>query len=249
MNNWLKIVQQLLAACLRLPCHCLLCLSSIKRDFGLCESCEQALPWLSADQCRYCALPLLQEGICDRCQYQTPPYDKLQALFEYQWPVDAFIGKLKYNAQLSFAKILGKLLAMHLTPLTPVDCIVAMPLAPDRQRERGYNQSILLAEEVAKIQQIKLDRWSCIRKINTSSQATLSASKRASNITENAFAISRQFNAQHVLVIDDVVTTGSTVKAFTLALKNAGVKTVEVWACCRTGLTKKILRCGSNAGF
>src|SRR5205823_2806463 len=119
-------------------------------------------------------------------------------------------------------------------PVTPVECIVPVPLHPKRQCERGFNQALELAVVIAKKQQLKLDRWSCTRDRYTLPQATLSAEGRATNMNAKVFAIKPTFKAKHVLVIDDVVTTGATVEAFTVALKQKGVETVEVWSCCRT---------------
>lgn len=240
VNKWLKIVQETLAGCLSLPCHCTLCLEKSGRDIALCPRCEQNLPWIALP-CSYCALPLANsiggaQPICGECLYQAPVYEYLQALFDYQWPVHQFVSKLKFGSHLHFAKMLGSLMSHKLKALTPVDCMVAMPLHPKRQRERGFNQALEIAKIIAKKQQIRLDLFSCQRVKYTKAQASLSAKRRADNMHYSAFKISPKLRARHVLVIEDVVTTGSTVVAFTKALKQSGVETVEIWACCRTGI-------------
>lgn len=240
VNKWLKIVQELLARCLSLPCHCVLCLLPSKRGIALCQRCEQQLPWLR-HTCRYCALPLDSsmthfQQLCGQCVYQVPVYDALQALFEYQWPLQQFVSHLKFGGHLHYANMLGSLMSTHLTPRTCVDTIVAMPLHPKRQQARGFNQALEIAKIIAKKQKIPLDILSCHRIKYTSAQTTLSAKKRSENIHESAFVISPKIRSRHILVIDDVVTTGATVTAFSKALKIAGVETVEIWASCRTGL-------------
>lgn len=241
VNKWLKIVQQIGVYCLRytaLPCHCLLCLRPAGRDFALCSLCEAHLPWIQ-QPCLCCAYPTaLPESLCGVCEHQPPIYERLQALWDYSSPVDAFVHKLKFGQQLHFAKLLGNLMAQHLKPVTPIDCIIPMPLHRERQRQRGFNQTLELARIIAGKLQLPIDTKSCVRKVNTLAQSGLSAQKRAKNISDKTFSIDKCLKAKHVLVIEDVVTTGNTLQAFTMALKQAGVATVEVWACCRTSLKR-----------
>lgn len=237
MNKWLKIIHKCLVGYHYLPCHCLFCLEPSGREIALCPRCEEYLPWLSAF-CDTCALPLVAgQTVCGQCLYQVPPYERLQALFDYQWPLTRFISNLKFHGQLHFAKMLGSLMNQYLTPLTPVDCIVPVPLHPKRQQSRGFNQTLEIAKVIATRKNLLLDKWSASKIIHTEAQSGLSAKKRSQNISERAFAIHPNFQAKHVLVIEDVVTTGATVEALTKALKRAGAETVEIWACCRTGIT------------
>lgn len=237
MNKWLKIVHSLAGHCLALPCRCLFCFKPSQRSWALCEPCEAILPWLG-NACRLCALPLpASHALCQKCQHQPPAYDSLQALFQYQWPVSTLISQFKYAAKLEFGNLLAHLMD-RLIPVTAIDCIIPMPLHPQRQRQRGFNQTLELARVIANTKRMTLDRWSCTRQKATLMQASLNAKKRHLNLKENSFRIDPKFNAQHVLIIEDVVTTGATIHAFALALKNKGVKTVEIWSCGRTILTK-----------
>lgn len=238
MNKWLKIVQHLGGLCLPLPCHCVMCLRPSKRDFALCLSCETLLPWLK-NPCPYCALPLNSKTKdCHDCILKSPLFDRLEALFDYAYPLNDFMIRYKYHEKLYFSKILGKLMAQHLKFTFPLDCIVAMPLHPLKQRKRGFNQTIELAKIISNEINVPLDKWSCTKIINTPSQSSLSARKRKTNISPKIFEVNKSFSAKHVLVIEDVVTTGVTVNAFTQALKAAKVETVEIWACCRTDFPK-----------
>ncbi|MBN9289426.1 MAG: ComF family protein [Gammaproteobacteria bacterium] len=232
MNKWLKIVQHLLGACLPLPCHCVLCLRPSGRKIALCRECEACLPWLISP-CNRCGL-MMREGICVKCLRQKLPFERCQALFDYAWPVDEFIGQWKYAGELYFAKLLGTLMAERLSLRETVDCIVPLPLHPLRQRERGFNQTIELASQIADLKGLPLDRWSCTKIKSTPAQSSLGKAARMQYLQASVFAIDKSFQAKHVLVIEDVVTTGSTVGAFTMALKHAGVETVDIWAVCRT---------------
>ncbi len=234
MLNRLKIIPKFIVNCLALPCHCILCLQSTERDIALCYACEKLLPWLGFSCC-YCSLPLEKNRIlCYNCLARRPSFERLQALFAYRKPVSSFVGKLKFSGQLHFAKVLGNLMAENLTPFRPVDCIIPVPLHLLRQQKRGFNQALEIATIVANKHKIPLNKWCCTKKISTAPQSTLTAIRRANNISVKSFSIAPTFKAKHVLIIDDVVTTGATVEALTVALKNAGVLTVEVWACCRT---------------
>ena len=236
VNKWLKIIQQILSHGLSFPCHCVLCLQSSQRDFALCRDCESSLPWLE-QACPRCGLSIRDEsGICWQC-HQTPfAFDSLQALFHYQWPVSAFVGDLKYKGHLHFVKMLANLMASRLSTLYPIDCVIGVPLHPMRQRQRGFNQTFELAKMISKLVQKPFDRWSCTKTLDLPAQATLPQSKRTKNLSSKAFFIAPAFVAKHVLVIEDVVTTGQTVQAFTQALKRQGVATVEIWSVCRTHL-------------
>ncbi len=224
----------MMGLCLQLPCHCVLCLQPSQQQIALCQACERLLPWLE-HPCSLCAdrVPPMSD-LCGKCLKCLPPYERLQSLFDYAWPVNGFISQLKYAGKLHFAKILGNLMLKRLSFVNPIDCVVGLPLHPNRQSQRGFNQAIELATIIAKGLCLPLDRWSCTKILDTKAQSLLSANKRSTNITSKSFHIDAGFNAKHVLVIEDVVTTGTTVQAFTQALKRHGARTVEIWSICRT---------------
>ncbi|HRE30370.1 MAG TPA: phosphoribosyltransferase family protein, partial [Candidatus Berkiella sp.] len=181
-----------------------------------------------------CALPLQPHANGCTCNDETMPYERLQALFDYAWPLNIFISQWKYGEQLAFAKMLAHFMVSRLAPAYPPDCILAMPLHPQRLCERGFNQSIELATQIACTLRVPLDRWSCTRVTHTLPQSQLTAQKRAKNIRSSSFHLKPSFQAKHVLIIEDVVTTGATISALSRCLKQQGVKTVEIWCCCRT---------------
>lgn len=174
------------------------------------------------------------EVLCLSCEASLPYLDQgdVKVLFAYQPPITLFMRSLKYHRALYFANwFAGKMLARWERPL--VDCIVPVPLHPQRQQERGFNQTLEIAKVLAAHWSITLDRWSCTRIKYHPSQSTLSASQRK-NITFSAFHIGPSLKQKRVLVIEDVITTGATITAFVKALKQAGVQEVIVWACCQT---------------
>lgn len=236
VNKWLKIVQQIPDKVLILPCQCVLCLQPSFNKYALCEACEQKLPWIEHG-CMRCGIRVSAPHThCMRCYYAPPPFDGLSALFEYVWPVSAFIAKLKYAGSLPFGNLLGALLAKHLTLTSKPDCVLAIPLFPDKQKMRGFNQTHELARVIAKEFLLPFDWRSCTKIKESRSQVLLTGKARAKNVQAKDFHIAPSFKPKHVLVIEDVVTTMATASAFTMALKEHGVHTVEIWSVCRTSL-------------
>lgn len=107
-----------------------------------------------------------------------------------------------------------------------------MPLHPKRYRERGFNQSIEIARHLARRFDIPLDLYSAVRSQDTLHQAGLPAKQRLKNM-RGAFRLQKTLQADHVAIVDDVMTTGATVSALAGVLKQAGVGRVDVWVCAR----------------
>lgn len=173
--------------------------------------------------------------LCLSCEKTLPYLDQGEpkVLFAYQPPVMQFMRSLKYHRALYFANWFAEKMRDR-WECPRVDCIIPVPLHPLRQQERGFNQTLEIAKIIAMHFAIPLDRWSCTRIKYHASQSTLSANERKHNITASAFKIDPCLKQKRVLVIEDVITTGATLAAFTQALKQAGVQEVIVWACCQT---------------
>ncbi len=113
------------------------------------------------------------------------------------------------------------------------DCLVAMPLHPHRLRVRGYNQSQLLARELARQLRLPLFSSACMRTRNTSTQSTLKWKDRNRNLRD-AFSCSAAISGKHVAIVDDVMTSGSSVNELAKSLRAAGATEVSVWVIART---------------
>ncbi|WP_371744922.1 ComF family protein [Methylobacter sp. S3L5C] len=143
------------------------------------------------------------------------------------------ITSLKFGAHYKNARLLGLLLAEHLKQTTQrPDLILPVPLHKIRYQQRGFNQAIEIAKTVAKELKIPLDLNSCIKHRDTPHQTALTAKQRRKNI-KNAFSIINPIHAQHIAILDDVMTTGSTAHELAYLLKKAGVDQVDVWVCAR----------------
>lgn len=222
-----------------LPYRCLLCKSATNLPQHICESCFVQLPFLE-NSCKLCAdtLPTTQDNlICGHCLQNPPPYDRLHALFHYQPPISHLVLNLKFQKAIVNAEWFGQLLAQrirekwyHDKPLPSM--IIPIPLHNKRLQERGFNQAVEIARPIASTLNLPIDNQRCSRIKHTAAQATLSATKRKHNLRQ-AFAVTRSIPCSHVAVVDDIFTTGQTIRAFCECLKNQGVKTIDVWCVAR----------------
>ena len=217
-----------------LPYHCILCNRPSEREKDLCTPCYQDLPHLP-QACRRCARPLFFEAsLCGRCMVEQPAFDSTLATFLYKAPITQLIMQLKFASALVNARLLGELLAEAIQERPPAiwpEVIIPMPLHPARLKERGFNQAVEIGRSIATRLQLPLDISHCRRIKHTAAQATLSAEERIKNM-KNAFHITNMPYRQ-VAVIDDVMTTGQTLMAFSTALKKTGVETIQVWCSAR----------------
>jgi len=140
---------------------------------------------------------------------------------------------LKYQTNIKNARLLGTLLADHLaTTAVMPDFIIPVPLHRSRYLERGFNQSTAIATNVAKQLRVPLNLSYCLRNRNTPHQTSLDAKLRQKNL-RNAFTVNTPETAHHVAIVDDVMTTGSTVDELAKTLKKSGVNRVDIWVCAR----------------
>lgn len=229
--NWINIIQDYL-----LPPTCILCGNPGYHSRDICHSCYTHLPRnnLCCYRCaEILATPITTPVLCGRCLSRHPAFDETYAPFIHQGAIRHLISTLKFGANYKNARLLGMLLAEHLkqTAEQP-DLILPVPLHKARYRQRGFNQAIEIARTVAKELQIPLDLTSCRRHRDTPHQTQLPAKKRRKNL-KNAFSVIKPMHAQHIAILDDVMTTGSTAHELAYILKKAGASRVDVWVCAR----------------
>jgi len=219
-----------------LPHFCVLCHEQTFCEKDLCAKCKNDLPIIKS-ACKVCAKPLsAKEKICGTCLVTPPPFARTVALFQYQTPIDYLITALKFSHKLVHAEIIGQLLTTKLMevyqkePLPEV--IIPVPLHKARLENRGFNQALEIARPISKQLKIPIDKSSCMRILQTSPQAKLAAKERHHNI-KNAFAIIKPIVYQHIAVIDDVVTTGNTVRELCQTLMSAQAMIIDVWCFAR----------------
>ena len=238
--NWLnpcKFIAHHLQSVL-FPSTCVLCHSPTSRSFDICSACECDLPRLSS-RCVICAAPLHvdTEQCCGACLHEPPPFDHTIALWQYDFPTNKLILDLKFHAKLVNARIISELfikqLQRHYEKKNMPECIIPVPLHKKRLHERGFNQAIEIAKPIAKQCKIPLEITLCHRTRATQAQSSLPAKKRQQNI-KGAFDLTRPCEYKHIAILDDVVTTGHTIREMCRGLKKAGVERIEVWCVART---------------
>jgi len=199
----------------------------------MCYSCYTQLP-KNTRCCYHCARPLdIDAPLCGHCLSHPPAFDATYAPLLHDGATRYLVAGLKFNAQYKNARLLGLLLAESVkqNPHRP-DCLLPVPLHKARYRERGFNQSIEIAKTVGKALHIPVDVHTCTRHRDTRHQTQLTAKQRRTNV-KNAFSMVKPITAGHIAIVDDVMTTGSTVRELAVVLKNAGVERVDVWVCAR----------------
>lgn len=231
VNNWPRIIQEWLY-----PPTCLLCGDDGAGGLDLCRGCMDALPF-NRPACPTCGLPLPARsppGVsCGRCQKRPPAFHSAIVPFRYEEPIRYLIHDLKFRGRTTGARLLGNLLADALLELDRrPQCLIPVPLHPARYRERGYNQAAEIARIVARRLRIPLGLDTCRRIRSTRPQAELSAAERRRNL-RGAFEVVDKLDADHVALLDDVVTTGSTMNELAKTIRAAGANVVDVWAIAR----------------
>jgi ComF family protein len=232
--KWKQKVDGLLAALL--PPRCLLCSGEGMPGRDLCAGCLGDLP-RNTSCCARCALPLPKPAErCGICLKSEPPFAAAWAPFRYAHPLDLLEARFKFHRDLAAGHLLSALMVeaarQQLQGRLP-DCLLCVPLHRDRLRERGYNQAQELARPLARALQIPLNADALVRVRSTTAQTGLDAKARRRNLRA-AFAVEVDAGLPaHVAILDDVMTTGTTLRECTRALLRSGVQRVDAWALAR----------------
>ena len=214
------------------PPRCLLCGEPGVNGRDLCPACTAALPW-NASACLRCALPLPAPATCGACLQKPPPMDETHAVFVYGFPLDRLVPRLKFHNDLAAGRLLSELMAEALCALPRPAALVPVPLHDTRLGRRGYDQALELAAPLAQRLRIPLLADALRRTRATSPQSELDAAARQRNL-RRAFTVHADAALpDHVVLVDDVMTTGATLEAAARALRRAGVSRVEAWVCAR----------------
>lgn len=238
--------------------HCVICARQGHRDIDLCDDCESLLQQSQrrdssgylAGLCLVCGDELpgnCSEPQCAGCAGNTGPFLRIVAPYRYAFPVDHLIQAFKYRDRQVLGRVFGDLLAEAVRPGSErpgreVDApaaedlptlLLPVPLFPERQRQRGYNQSAELARWCGRTLGIPSQPGWVTREYDTASLAGLSRVERQHRIL-GAFRADERVAGHRVAIIDDVLTTGSTARELARELHDTGVESVELWVLART---------------
>jgi ComF family protein len=213
------------------PSACLLCTGPAEPG-TVCNGCRTSLPW-NRIACPVCALPLASTTaqVCGHCLAEPPHFDSALSAFRYEAPIAQAIAGLKYHAQFRQSRWLGGEIAALVSAargLPLPELLIPVPLHASRLRERGYNQALELARGITRTLPIAID-W----RVASRTRATADQIGKRRREVRGAFAVGSAIAGYHVAIIDDVMTTGSTVNELARACRSAGATRIEVWTAAR----------------
>ena len=236
--NWRHLVDRVSARWLHaaLPPRCVLCGAAGFEGRDLCTGCRADLA-VNTICCARCALPLeIPAPLCGICLRREPPFAAAWAPFRYAHPLDLLEARFKFRGDLAAGRVLAELMADAARALPIASrpaLLLCVPLHAERLRERGYNQALELAKPLAAALAVPLNARALQRMRSTTAQTGLDAKARRRNL-RGAFALKPGVRLPaHVAIIDDVMTTGTTLRECALVLRRAGVVRVDVWALAR----------------
>jgi len=191
------------------------------------------LPHFAWPHCPICAIPTPNGQVCGACLQHPPAHGHTVAAFSYAFPVDQLIQALKYQQRLSIAPLLGAGLAEVVSTRSRPDILIPMPLHAARLRQRGFNHATEIAREIARRLNLPLSLTSCERVRDTPPQVALAYDQRRRNVRD-AFTCMNNVAGKRVALIDDVMTTGTSLDELAKTLIKAGAREVEAWVVART---------------
>ncbi|HEV2056156.1 MAG TPA: ComF family protein [Methylomirabilota bacterium] len=202
-----------------------------RRD-PLCGACWEGFERIAPPWCRCCGAPLGIEGLCGACRGRRPGFAYARAAVLYGGLVREAIHAFKFGGRRGMANPLGDLLAglgLSALPGAAPDVLVPVPLHPRRARERGYDQALLLARRLERAWSVPVVADALLRAVPTQPQTDLDAAARRRNVRD-AFAVRRPelIADRHVVLVDDVLTTGATAGECARSLYRAGAAAVGV---------------------
>jgi competence protein ComFC len=225
--SFLKLLSKIKEKALDLmfPAKCIEC----GRDGEyICQTCVKSLSSIEPPICEYCGIPVRQGNLCEACHQNPSEIDGIRSVHAFDGVARKAVLQLKYNNLKVMARPMAQLFCDYLVSNNlPCDVLVPVPLHSSRLRERGYNQSALLCRELGKLCSAPVDEKSLVRLRQTASQTSFDRGGRKVNV-EGAFdCIDGALAGRNVLLIDDVCTTGATLKSCAAVLKEKGV--LSVW--------------------
>jgi len=203
-----------------------------------CPDCLVELSFIGSPQCKTCGLPFEcgEDHICGKCLTKPYAFDQARAAFHYRKPTISTISSLKFNGHLTGVSSLANLASTSsgYRDLSKPDLILPVPLHKKRLRTRGFNQATILAKACFPEMKSRINTSLLMRNRPTPPQTNLSGRERRKNLS-GVFTVNQPeaVKDQHILLVDDVLTTGSTVDECAKVLRKAGAKRIEVFTLAR----------------
>ena len=212
------------------PRTCVFCGKVHKK--GVCEECRETLVYVEEPRCKKCGKPIryAEQEYCHDCQKTQFSYEEGRSIWVHKEPVKHAIYQFKYHNRRIYAEFFARewmRLYGHLLKEWGIDLIVPVPLHWRRRWKRGYNQAEVLAKELGWFSDIPVDTRAVVRSRNTAPQKRLDDKERKRNV-QQGFAMKKSWKQpRHILLVDDIYTTGSTIEGAARAL--CGNNDNKVW--------------------
>lgn len=214
---------------------CILCNNYLeeKKEYSICCKCIKEISFITENYCQKCSKPLTSEGeidICRDCQKTDYYFHRGIAVVEYREGIKELMFRFKYYDATYLARDMAFMMSAAIKgEAIEVDMLMAVPLHPQKERKRGYNQSHLLAKHISRNLEIDYQKNNLIRVKDTRVMHNLSREQRRANL-EDAFQIKdiQAIEGKNVLLVDDIFTTGATANSCSKVLMEGGAKSVTV---------------------
>jgi ComF family protein len=226
------------------PPQCMACGAVLhEQHWSFCPDCFSQIGFLDSPLCVLCGEHFSEPGesnhMCGACLLASPPFSIARAVGEYERVLMDVIHRFKYGGKISLGERLGEFMADFRYPslaIADYSLVMPVPLHPRRLRQRGFNQAMVLAREISRRFALRLDFLSLRRIVFTEPQVGLGRDMREQNI-KGAFQVAdaRRIKDERIILVDDVYTTGSTVKECARILMKNGAKEVAVLTLARAG--------------
>lgn len=218
-----------------LKMQCCLCSEYHTEKAPICHACEQLLLPLGP-ACIQCATPLPDDplSLCGHCIKKTPAIDKVFTIYRFEEPLRTLLHDFKYREKLHLSQFWVQKMLLNPPKISPNTCLIPVPIHKKRLYLRGFNQAAVLAYRLGKTMNIECSTQHIQKIKNTAPQAELEAKARQKNL-RGSFKLA-PIHYQHVILVDDLITTGSTANELADQLKKQGVQQVDLWCIAKTCL-------------
>lgn len=208
------------------PPRCLFCGELLRSAKEMCATCQKSIFWIDSPACPFCGK---REQECE-CYLKLPIWNGCVAVAYYGDTIKKGVASFKFYRRKSNGMAMGRLMAQKIKENfqeAAFDCIIPVPMSKSRFQKRGYNQAELLAHEISKRIEVKMQSKILQRGQDRLQQSRLSRQERLKNL-KGAFQISRpqEIKGKTILLVDDVTTTGATLEECTRILKREGAQRV-----------------------
>lgn len=206
--------------------YCTFCQMRFNADVPLCHRCQQQLIRLEK-ACITCG-ESTSFSSCDACALNGTDIHRLYVHWTYSEPLKTLIHRFKFQQDLHLRHYLAHLMAAHLPPQAlDTECLIPVPLHTQKLKSRGFHQTLLLAKTLSKNLKIPVSAGYCKKIKDTLPQMQLNRDERLFNL-QNTFECRRP-PYQHITLIDDITTTGSTLKQMAQQFQQLGVNCIDAW--------------------